>query len=907
MTDGNPGRGLSTSVDQFPQGLLDDLGLYLDKEDELAGRDWRVLVKVLNLDDEDVEIVRKKECKTETALKLWSLVDPDANGRLLVAALREMRHNKAARIVEYHLGDRYDTRSGPVLEQMEELDRLARFGDVKMLSESLELFKQERKSKSVEEMFANWLYTPLHSAARYGHLPAVVLLVESGFNVQRENSSGETASVIAERNSQQHVADYLEGTEKEVRACDVPSLAKIKPRRSPIDRLVADSELTELEKVLKTGVNPNEKGLDDWNPLHTAAAKGDLRAVEILVNYNADITARDGEGFTPEDWAKRNRLHEVAAFLKKKRIELEKEDAADQDLINMTITITSQNPEDDPVEFPIVSLNLEETLKEISITLSTEITQLVSQADPAVIIKKMDQLKDIREVIAMTSTDKRPETSPTHRPLNVTEESVAGARQPDVLVHHIDYYWDPPVLFRFKPYEDWSVILSQVSKALGKEIVNLYTWDKLSKITTGRILAQKARVVAVTKGTNMPAKRQMLPPRYIGSTTEKEVTEAGAFIFARDHAIAVEIPVQAVTAGDKVTVTVRASLPGLLFDMGPDEWKSLLPAGHPVQIETSPPGYEFQKPVRVRIAHCGDVEENRDGPSVVVLTSLIQRGPGAVQTFQRLSQEMIESVSLGYVWMNARRLSAWFWPFVKSDVACRLCTIAVYSHSDRQILETNESEFKMLLIPGINFYRVEFEAFMKKNNDESAHRGAMNIAIPYGREVDVGVTHQHDNWMINPERQIVSFSSIWGCLFKYSENNCPFSAISFQLRYAGSAQEKKSSPLSLNFEVNRADGRNEFFLESCVNFSDHCMASSMPLQCKEEISQVVEACLDAERGTLGLARNLGIKLPPKTLGSAKCVLEAFDKRKGARHELRLALTHLDQGEAVAILDKVHVE
>ena len=34
-------------------------------------------------------------------------------------------------------------------------------------------------------MFAHFAYTPLHSAALFGHLPAVQLLVESGFDVRR--------------------------------------------------------------------------------------------------------------------------------------------------------------------------------------------------------------------------------------------------------------------------------------------------------------------------------------------------------------------------------------------------------------------------------------------------------------------------------------------------------------------------------------------------------------------------------------------------------------------------------------------------------------------------------------------------------------------------------------------------
>eukprot|EP00118_Oscarella_pearsei_P001963 m.9047 g.9047 ORF g.9047 m.9047 type:complete len:902 (+) comp21043_c0_seq2:131-2836(+) len=899
---GIPVRGLNTPYDGFPTGLLKDLGLLLDKEDELAGRDWRVLVKVLNLPNSEVEIVRKQQYKTKSTLQLWSVAEPMANGRLLVSALLEMRHNKAACIVQYYLGEQYDEGSRPARELMDELDRMAHYGEIQSLKDCLQKFGKERGETSVEDMFASWLYTPLHSAARYGHLPAVVLLIESGFNPQRENSSEETAEVIATKNNHPHVADYLQG----LNGTDIP-WAEVNPSRSRVDRLVARREMQELEGVLESGANPNEVVRQDWNPLHTAAARGDMKAVKILLKYNAHITARDADGFTPEDWANRNHHEEVAALLREKRIDLERREAPDQDLLNMTITISSEHPEDDPVEFPIVCLDLKESLKEISVMMNRRVNQLVSKANPAVVILNMNQLKEIREVIAMTGDDQRSPTPPSYaqpKSMNLLEEGpVHGPEFPAVLVHSIDNYWDIPFSFRFKPYEDWALILRQVSQALGREIVNLYTWDKLSRITTGRILAGKGRIVAATKGTNMPAKRQLLDPQFIGSETVKEVTAAGGSIFVRDHAIIVTIPEKAVADGDKVTVRVCVSLPCFRFDMDHDEWMSLLPAGHPVHIDTTPRGYEFQRPVRVRIAHCGDIEANRDDASIAVLTSSIQDEHGSIHKFHRLPQDTLDTAT-GYVWMNVRQLSAWFWPFVNSGVAYRLCTVAIYSHSDREIVDRNESKFKIFLMPGINFYLTESGAFI---DNDFAYRGAMNFTFPYGRELDVGVSHQHENWMVNPESQRMAFKRFWDMLFEYNRDRNPFRCITYTLTWTGNPDEMNSSCLLLKFDFNHSDDKNGYFLECCANLSGQRMTGPFSPQCKEEISQTIDACHDAERGCRGLAKILRVDLQDEPPVTALSVLDAFEQRKGGRQELRLALNHLHQEEAVAVLDKVYGE
>ena len=47
-----------------------------------------------------------------------------------------------------------------------------------------------------------------------------------------------------------------------------------------------------LELLLENGAPTDVRGINDWTPLHMAAARNDVRALELLLDYGADATAR---------------------------------------------------------------------------------------------------------------------------------------------------------------------------------------------------------------------------------------------------------------------------------------------------------------------------------------------------------------------------------------------------------------------------------------------------------------------------------------------------------------------------------------------------------------------------------------------------------------------------------------
>lgn len=53
-----------------------------------------------------------------------------------------------------------------------------------------------------------------------------------------------------------------------------------------------DDKYPLLELLLTAGADLDQRGLNDWTPLHYAAATDDPRAIEFLVAHGADLNAR---------------------------------------------------------------------------------------------------------------------------------------------------------------------------------------------------------------------------------------------------------------------------------------------------------------------------------------------------------------------------------------------------------------------------------------------------------------------------------------------------------------------------------------------------------------------------------------------------------------------------------------
>jgi ankyrin repeat protein len=175
---------------------------------------------------------------------------------------------------------------------------------------------------------------PLHIAAQRWDVPMVELLVRNGADIHLQNRDGRTAHTLAALYGNQDIAawllahgakDGLSSLEKFVSACTrgdqahAVEMLRANPglrgelRREhhlmmhvPAER----GDVAALEAMLECGFDPNAKDNEGVTPLHRAAMAGRTEAVRLLLAHGASVNALDGMfSATPLVWATEGWTH----------------------------------------------------------------------------------------------------------------------------------------------------------------------------------------------------------------------------------------------------------------------------------------------------------------------------------------------------------------------------------------------------------------------------------------------------------------------------------------------------------------------------------------------------------------------------------------------------------------------
>jgi ankyrin repeat protein len=96
-----------------------------------------------------------------------------------------------------------------------------------------------------------------------------------------------------------------------------PLIAALSCSRSQPGSPARPDVLDIIAMLLSFGADPDQRGLNDYTPLHMAVAEQQLAAIRLLLKAGADprLRTRIDECETPREMAKRAALHDIAAVL----------------------------------------------------------------------------------------------------------------------------------------------------------------------------------------------------------------------------------------------------------------------------------------------------------------------------------------------------------------------------------------------------------------------------------------------------------------------------------------------------------------------------------------------------------------------------------------------------------------
>ncbi|KAG9457112.1 hypothetical protein H6P81_001620 [Aristolochia fimbriata] len=138
--------------------------------------------------------------------------------------------------------------------------------------------------------------TALHLAASRGYEDIVRFLIQKGANVNCIDEFGASPLLEAVKGGHDRVVALL-----------VQNGANLSLQEAGdyLCKVVKESNIDLLKRLLENGVDPNSKSYDQRTPLHTAAAEGLHVVASILIKFGGNVISKDRWGNTPLDEGKK--------------------------------------------------------------------------------------------------------------------------------------------------------------------------------------------------------------------------------------------------------------------------------------------------------------------------------------------------------------------------------------------------------------------------------------------------------------------------------------------------------------------------------------------------------------------------------------------------------------------------
>lgn len=143
--------------------------------------------------------------------------------------------------------------------------------------------------------------TPLHLASRMGHCGMISLLLQSGADVSAADRYNFSPSCTATGHKQTMAVDLLlnNGASYEAEVESLPDIHSERPMLPPLHWAAMMGPPRTLQLLLENGSHIDSRSSKGETALYIAAKEGDLSVVQMQLNKNATVDAKNKLGMTP--------------------------------------------------------------------------------------------------------------------------------------------------------------------------------------------------------------------------------------------------------------------------------------------------------------------------------------------------------------------------------------------------------------------------------------------------------------------------------------------------------------------------------------------------------------------------------------------------------------------------------
>jgi uncharacterized protein len=153
----------------------------------------------------------------------------------------------------------------------------------------------------------------IFEASILGHVRTVQSITENnGMSIHQYSGDGFQPLGLATFFGKIEAAKYLISS-----GADINAISRNEMKVTPLHSALTIGHLGLLDILLSSGADPNIAQMKDISPLHVAAYRGDLISLLKLIQAGARVDAKDSDGYTPLDYAKKNGHLKLAMVLEK--------------------------------------------------------------------------------------------------------------------------------------------------------------------------------------------------------------------------------------------------------------------------------------------------------------------------------------------------------------------------------------------------------------------------------------------------------------------------------------------------------------------------------------------------------------------------------------------------------------